>query len=99
MLKRHMAEYFLNPFPTLWHTQVAKLFAKHMKLEEQAAFLAGKKFLFAAGTPNRILKLLDQDGLSLQQTRLVVLDCTWKDAKNRNLFDVVSLRRLMGAAP
>ena len=63
-----------------------------MKLQEQASFLSSKKFLFAVGTPNRISKLLEADGLSLQQTRLVVLDSTWKDAKSRNIFDVVSRR-------
>lgn len=75
--------------PDTFIPQVAKLFAKHMKLEEQASFLASKRFLFAVGTPNRILKLLEMGALSLQQTRLVVLDSTWTDAKKRNIFDVV----------
>ena len=38
---------------------VAKLFAKHIKLEEHVAFLRRTKLSAAAGTPGRLGKLLE----------------------------------------
>ena len=39
---------------------VAKLFAKHIKLEEHVAFLRRTKLAAAAGTPGRLGKLLER---------------------------------------
>jgi protein CMS1 len=39
--------------------KIAKLFAKHLKVEEQARFLAERRIHFAVGTPHRIKELMD----------------------------------------
>ncbi|CAI5512871.1 unnamed protein product [Closterium sp. Naga37s-1] len=53
--------------------RVAKLFAKHLKVEEQVEMLKGPVHI-AAGTPNRLLKLLSSGALRLACLRVVVLD-------------------------
>ncbi|KAJ1924470.1 cms1 ribosomal small subunit, partial [Tieghemiomyces parasiticus] len=68
--------------------QVAKLFARHMKIEEQRKLL--KKFHtdVAVGTPNRILKLMeDPASLTLGRTELIILDC-FRDGKDRMVVDM-----------
>ncbi|CAL5034862.1 unnamed protein product [Urochloa decumbens] len=61
-----------------------KLFAKHLKVEEQVAMLNARVNI-ACGTPSRIKKLIDMEALSLSRLKLVVLDMQ-KDAKSFNLF-------------
>jgi len=61
-----------------------KLFAKHLKVEEQVAMLNARVNI-ACGTPSRIKKLIDIEALSLSRLKLVVLDMQ-KDAKSFNLF-------------
>lgn len=39
--------------------KIAKLFAKHLKVEDQARFLAETKLHFAVGTPHRVKELID----------------------------------------
>lgn len=39
--------------------KVAKLFAKHLKVEEQTAFLKSSDVTLGAGSPNRITKLVE----------------------------------------
>ena len=57
--------------------EVAKLFAKHIKLEEHVAYLRRTKIAAAAGTPGRVGKLLCNTGeeavtLLVQPRRLMV---------------------------
>ncbi|KAJ3054086.1 cms1 ribosomal small subunit [Rhizophlyctis rosea] len=48
----------------------AKLFAKHLKVSEQVALLKTEKTPIAVGTPNRILKLLeDGEGMTARHLR------------------------------
>ncbi|KAL6851434.1 hypothetical protein ACP4OV_020367 [Aristida adscensionis] len=61
-----------------------KLFAKHLKVEEQVAML-NTRVNIACGTPNRIKKLIDMEALSLSRLKLVVLDMQ-RDAKSFTLF-------------
>ncbi|XP_006652187.1 uncharacterized protein LOC102703768 [Oryza brachyantha] len=61
-----------------------KLFAKHMKVEEQVALLKTRVNI-ACGTPSRIKKLIDMEALSLSRLKLVVLDMQ-RDAKSFTLF-------------
>uniref|UniRef100_A0A0E0GZD2 Protein CMSS1 n=1 Tax=Oryza nivara TaxID=4536 RepID=A0A0E0GZD2_ORYNI len=61
-----------------------KLFAKHMKVEEQVALLKTRVNI-ACGTPSRIKKLIDMEALSLSRVKLVVLDMQ-RDAKSFTLF-------------
>ncbi|KAJ6973224.1 protein CMSS1 [Populus alba x Populus x berolinensis] len=51
----------------------AKLFSKHMKVEEQVAMLK-KRVNFASGTPSRIKKLIDIEALGLSRLTMIVLD-------------------------
>ncbi|KAJ3697359.1 hypothetical protein LUZ61_001064 [Rhynchospora tenuis] len=62
----------------------AKLFAKHLKVEEQVNLLKARVNI-AAGTPSRIKKLIDMEALSLTRLKLVVLDMQ-RDAKAFSLF-------------
>ncbi|KNE55684.1 hypothetical protein AMAG_01570 [Allomyces macrogynus ATCC 38327] len=68
------------------HVKIAKLFAKHMKVDEQVEFLANHPAHLAVGTPNRIAKLLDLGALKTRNLHAVVLDATFRDAKQRTLF-------------
>ena len=56
--------------------RVAKLFAKHMTIEEQETLLQGSTFGIGVGTPHRLLTLARGNSaqLSLQRTQLVILD-------------------------
>ncbi|KAH0830508.1 U3-containing 90S pre-ribosomal complex subunit-domain containing protein [Lanmaoa asiatica] len=71
---------------------VAKLFAKHFKLEEHVAYLKRSKIGSAAGTPGRVGKLCETDALSVSQLSHIVLDISFRDAKNRNLLDIPETR-------
>jgi len=67
---------------------VAKLFAKHFKLEDHVSYLKRTKIGSAAGTPGRVGKLLcDTDALSLSQLTHIILDASFRDAKERSLLD------------
>jgi len=52
----------------------AKLFSKHMSVEDQRSMLENGTYGVAAGTPNRLLKLCSEGALDLSSTELVVLD-------------------------
>ncbi|XP_008776739.2 protein CMSS1 [Phoenix dactylifera] len=62
----------------------AKLFAKHLKVEEQVGLLKSR-VNFASGTPSRIKKLIDMDALSLSRLAVVVLDMH-RDVKGYSLL-------------
>lgn len=64
----------------------AKLFAKHMKVEEQVAFLRSRVNI-ASGTPSRIKKLIDLDALGLSRLEMIVIDMQ-QDAKGFSLFSL-----------
>jgi len=75
---------------------VARLFAKHKKVDDQVHFLHSFKCALAVGTPNRILRLLEgrpgANGkvapLDLSDLALVIFDL-WHDAKG---FHVLTLK-------
>ncbi|KAN0077350.1 U3-containing 90S pre-ribosomal complex subunit domain containing protein [Tylopilus felleus] len=72
---------------------VAKLFAKHFKLQEHVAYLKRSKIGSAAGTPGRVGKLLcETDALSVSQLTHIILDISFRDAKKRNLLDIPEAR-------
>ncbi|KAI0029829.1 U3-containing 90S pre-ribosomal complex subunit-domain containing protein [Vararia minispora EC-137] len=73
--------------------EVAKLFAKHFKLQEHVAYLKKTKVGSAVGTPSRIGKLLcDTDALTVSALSHIVLDISYQDAKKRNLLDIPETR-------
>lgn len=72
-------------------SKIAKLFAKHLKVEEQVAYLESTVVRLAVGTPNRIAKLVEVGALKLDDLTLVLVDCS-KDVKQRSIFDVPEVR-------
>ncbi|GAA5794883.1 U3-containing 90S pre-ribosomal complex subunit-domain containing protein [Helicostylum pulchrum] len=71
--------------------KVAKLFAKHFKIEDQIYFLEHEAIHMGIGTPNRLQALVDQGHLKLDNLELVVID-TERNAKKFNIFDLQEVR-------
>ncbi|CEP08384.1 hypothetical protein [Parasitella parasitica] len=67
--------------------KVAKLFAKHFKIEDQIWFLEHESIHMGVGTPNRLQALVDQGHLKLDNLELLVID-TERNAKKFNIFDL-----------
>ncbi len=63
---------------------MAKLFAKHIKLEEQRTLLLARACGIACGTPHRLGKLADEGALSTERLRLLLIDLH-VDAKQRQV--------------
>lgn len=70
----------------LRNVKTAKLFAKHLKLEEQIKTLQ-EFHAVAVGTPNRVRKLADVGALSMASLRLLVLDMQ-QDKKSFHLLSL-----------
>lgn len=68
-----------------------KLFAKHIKVEEQVDLLKNSVVCVGAGTPNRVLKLIDSGALKLDKLKYVLLDVQL-DAKQRTILDIHEVR-------
>ncbi|TDH06742.1 hypothetical protein EPR50_G00116270 [Perca flavescens] len=69
-----------------------KLFAKHIKIEEQVKLLQKGVTHIGVGTPGRISALIEKEGLGLQALRYVVLDWNWRDQKLRRMVDVPEVK-------
>ncbi|KAL6893354.1 U3-90S pre-ribosomal complex subunit domain-containing protein [Trichoderma evansii] len=67
---------------------VAKLFAKHMKVEEQVTLLKNKKIGVGVGTPARLMELIDNGSLSLNKLQRLVVDASHIDQKKRGVMDM-----------
>ncbi|PKS09371.1 hypothetical protein jhhlp_003985 [Lomentospora prolificans] len=78
---------------------VAKLFAKHMKVEEQVSFLGKSRTGIGVGTPARLSDLIENGALSLSHLRRVVVDASHVDQKKRGVMDMkdtmIPLARLL----
>ncbi|THU99359.1 hypothetical protein K435DRAFT_828182 [Dendrothele bispora CBS 962.96] len=73
--------------------EVAKLFAKHFKLSEHVSYLKRTKVGAAVGTPGRLGKLLcETDALTISALSHIILDITYRDAKQRNLLEIPETR-------
>ncbi|PVG02813.1 hypothetical protein CPB86DRAFT_696821 [Serendipita vermifera] len=73
--------------------EVAKLFAKHFKLEEQKEYLRRTSIGAGVGTAARIGKLLGEDSaLSLTALTHIIIDASHRDAKMRTIFDIPETR-------
>lgn len=77
----------LRPFQTATST-VSKLFAKHIKIAEAAAFLKSHRTGIAVGTPARLIDLLDSGALSVAHLRRLVVDTSHIDQKKRGVLDM-----------
>ncbi|XP_054829276.1 protein CMSS1 isoform X2 [Eublepharis macularius] len=73
--------------------KVMKLFAKHIKIQEQAKMLEKGVIHVGIGTPGRIKALIEQDCLSLSCLKYVILDWNWRDQKLRRLVDIPEIRK------
>ncbi|BFZ09828.1 hypothetical protein BsWGS_12867 [Bradybaena similaris] len=74
-------------------SKVAKLFAKHMKIEDQKKFLLKTNFQVGIGTPSRLLLLIKQGVLQLESLIAVVLDWNWRDTKLKRMTDIPEVRQ------
>ncbi|XP_054642338.1 protein CMSS1 [Dunckerocampus dactyliophorus] len=72
--------------------KAVKLFAKHIKIEEQVKLLQKGVTHIGVGTPARISALIEKDGLNLQALRFVVLDWNWRDQKLRKMMDIPEIK-------
>jgi len=63
------------------NVRAAKLFAKHITIEEQVKQLQESPFPVAVGTPHRILALAKLGALSFEKTLCVALDTSVNDKK------------------
>ncbi|KAH7352122.1 hypothetical protein KP509_19G030700 [Ceratopteris richardii] len=68
----------------------AKLFAKHIKVEEQVKALEDCVNI-AVGTPNRVKKLIDIGALGLGSLKVVIFDMQ-KDAKGFTIFTIPQVK-------
>ncbi|KAL7620957.1 Protein cms1 [Parahypoxylon ruwenzoriense] len=67
---------------------VAKLFAKHIKLEESVQFLEKHRTGIAVGTPVRLSDLVENSALKLDHLERLVIDASHIDAKKRGVMDM-----------
>ncbi|KAI3795071.1 hypothetical protein L1987_37715 [Smallanthus sonchifolius] len=83
-------ELFRSLKPFTKECPAAKLFAKHLKIEEQVSGLKNHVNV-ACGTPSRIKKLIDMEALGLSRLSVVVLDMH-TDVKGYSLFSIPQIR-------
>lgn len=76
-------------------TKVMKLFAKHIKIKDQMQLLEKNIIHLGIGTPGRMKALLEQEGLTLQSLKYIVLDWNWRDQKLRRMVDIPEVKKEM----
>ncbi|XP_048202453.1 protein CMSS1 isoform X2 [Perognathus longimembris pacificus] len=74
-------------------SKVMKLFAKHIKVQEQVKLLENRVMHLGVGTPGRIKELIKQDGLNLNPLKFLVFDWNWRDQKLRRMMDIPEIRK------
>ncbi|KAI5867443.1 U3-containing 90S pre-ribosomal complex subunit-domain containing protein [Durotheca rogersii] len=67
---------------------IAKLFAKHIKLEESVQFLEKHRTGIAVGTPVRLSDLVENSALKLDNLERLVIDASHIDQKKRGIMDM-----------
>ncbi|KAM3421204.1 hypothetical protein BST61_g1613 [Cercospora zeina] len=72
--------------------KVAKLFAKHIKMEEAVQQLKKDRVNIGVGTPQRIMDLLDDGALSAGKLDRIVVDASHIDQKKRGVLDMKELQ-------
>ncbi|GIZ38084.1 hypothetical protein CKM354_000151000 [Cercospora kikuchii] len=72
--------------------KVAKLFAKHIKMEEAVQQLKKDRINIGVGTPQRIMDLLDDGALSAIKLDRIVVDVSHIDQKKRGVLDMKELQ-------
>ncbi|XP_060028158.1 protein CMSS1 isoform X4 [Erinaceus europaeus] len=74
-------------------SKVMKLFAKHIKIQEQVRLLEKRVVHLGVGTPGRIKELVKQGALLLNPLRFLVFDWNWRDQKLRRMMDIPEIRK------
>ncbi|CAJ1079702.1 protein CMSS1 isoform X2 [Xyrichtys novacula] len=69
-----------------------KLFAKHIKVEEQVKLLQKGVTHIGVGTPGRISALIEKEALNLHVLKYLVLDWNWRDQKLRRMVDIPEIK-------
>ncbi|XP_035995003.1 protein CMSS1 [Fundulus heteroclitus] len=72
--------------------RAVKLFAKHIKVEEQVKLLQKAVTHIGVGTPGRINALIEKEGLNLKALRYLVVDWNWRDQKLRRMVDIPEIK-------
>ncbi|KAK9775160.1 putative Protein CMS1 [Seiridium cardinale] len=67
---------------------IAKLFAKHIKIDESIKFLKTHRTGLAVGTPQRLSDLVGNGALSLANLERLVVDASHIDQKKRGILDM-----------
>jgi len=67
---------------------VAKLFAKHIKLKEQVEYCKKSRIGIGVGTPERVLTLIKEGALKLEDLKRVIIDASYIDPKKRGIFEI-----------
>ncbi|XP_066542116.1 protein CMSS1 [Hoplias malabaricus] len=73
--------------------KVVKLFAKHIKIEDQIKLLKKGAIHIGVGTPGRVAALIDKEGMNLQALQYLVLDWNYRDQKHRRMVDILEVKR------
>ncbi|OCK81819.1 hypothetical protein K432DRAFT_325441 [Lepidopterella palustris CBS 459.81] len=73
--------------------QVAKLFAKHIKLKEAIDSCTKSSMDFGVGTPHRISELLENGALKCTNLKRVIIDVSHIDGKKRGILDMKELHK------
>lgn len=71
--------------------EVAKLFAKHFKIEQQSVYLRKASVGFGVGTPDRVKKLIDSGALKTGRLERIVIDGSYLDEKSRGFWNMADL--------
>eukprot|EP00164_Ancoracysta_twista_P003945 GFYU01005288.1.p1 GENE.GFYU01005288.1~~GFYU01005288.1.p1 ORF type:complete len:370 (-),score=107.08 GFYU01005288.1:1088-2080(-) len=71
------------------HCKVGKLFAKHMKVDQQQHYLASEKLCIAVGTPSRLQQLCESGHLKLDATPMLLFDVR-ENMKRQTLLDMLT---------
>lgn len=71
--------------------KIAKLFAKHFKVQEQMQILGRNHFPIAVGTPNRLSKLAELGALKFNKTTCVIVDLAI-DSKKFNVLNMADVK-------
>ncbi|XP_063080899.1 protein CMSS1 isoform X3 [Cavia porcellus] len=74
-------------------SKVIKLFAKHIKVQEQVKLLEKRVVHLGVGTPGRIKELIKQGGLNLNPLKFLVFDWNWRDQKLRRMMDIPEIKK------
>ncbi|KAG9231675.1 U3-containing 90S pre-ribosomal complex subunit-domain containing protein [Amylocarpus encephaloides] len=67
---------------------VAKLFAKHIKINDSIKFLKSTRTGIAVGTPTRLKDIMDRGALVVDRLERIVVDASHIDVKKRGILDM-----------